>query len=574
MKKTFLVVVLLHGWLLGFSQRTTKNEAPEKNNAEKTLQGEAAFIEGMKLYLAEDYTAAAKQFKAVADRYDADAGVLFMLAKAFANAKDVPSAIGYAQKSLEKEPSNKYYQKFLADLFLQQYNYKSAGELYQKLAKEYPTDIQNYIALSNVYLVQEKFNDAIKVYDELEKNVGISEEISRQKQLVYLQQNKVDEAIREGTKLIEAEPLESDYVLQQAQLLISNERYQQAVDLLENALKKNQNLGEAHILLAEIYRLQNKTDKSYEELKKAFADKNLGTDTKTKMLAMYVQSIQTSKNDAQKLENATELTNQLLQQSTENASLYVIKGTLLRQQDKKLEALKAYETSINYDKSVFEVWISLIELSNELNDTQSLVKHATAATEYFPNQAVFWYYNGFGNFRAKNYEAAAEGLEEATNLAFNDKPLQSQILALLGDVYNELRTFDKSDKAYEASLQLNPDNEIVLNNYSYFLSLRKQKLDRAKELSKKLIEKQPENSTFLDTYAWVLFQKNEFDEARKFLEKAALKDPSGTILEHLGDVLYKTGEKQNAVETWKKAKQKGGVSTLIDQKITKEEWIE
>ena len=119
-------------------------------------------------------------------------------------------------------------------------------------------------------------------------------------------------------------------------------------------------------------------------------------------------------------------------------------------------------------------------------------------------------------------------------------------------------------------LKVDPLNDYVLNNYSYFLSLRKEKLDRARQLSKKLVERHPTESTYLDTHAWVLYVSKDYAGAKQYLEKA-LADPSGvsgTIIEHYGDVLFQLGEQTRAVEQWKLAKAKGGAGPEIDRKIT------
>ena len=139
--------------------------------------------------------------------------------------------------------------------------------------------------------------------------------------------------------------------------------------------------------------------------------------------------------------------------------------------------------------------------------------------------------------------------------------------SLLGDTYNELEKYEKSEEAYEAVLKTEPNNDHVLNNYSYFLSLRKQNLDKAKRMSAKLIKNNPGDPTFLDTHAWVLYMQGNYKEAKKFLELALEKDASGTIIEHYGDVLFKLGDIENAVVQWNRAKGMDDTSELINKKI-------
>ncbi len=110
----------------------------------------------------------------------------------------------------------------------------------------------------------------------------------------------------------------------------------------------------------------------------------------------------------------------------------------------------------------------------------------------------------------------------------------------------------------------------MLNNYSYFLSLRKEKLDEAVKMSTRLIQANPDNATYLDTHAWVLYQMGKMEEARKYIEKAVQQkeNVSGTIVEHYGDILFRLGKEKEAMEQWKRAHEMGETSDMILKKIS------
>ena len=159
-------------------------------------------------------------------------------------------------------------------------------------------------------------------------------------------------------------------------------------------------------------------------------------------------------------------------------------------------------------------------------------------------------------------------------LATNDPKLLNDFNMMLGDAYNGNGEYARSDAAYEAVLEKDPDNASVLNNYSYYLSLRKDKLEKAKEMSRRLVDKNPDNATYLDTHAWVLYMLKEYREAKKYLEIAVRNENNGTILEHYGDVLYKLDEAERAVEVWMKAKKAGETTDTIDKKIAQRKLVE
>ena len=213
-----------------------------------------------------------------------------------------------------------------------------------------------------------------------------------------------------------------------------------------------------------------------------------------------------------------------------------------------------------------------MQLDGELNQVDSLLEHSQQALEVFPTQGLFWYSNGTANLFKRKYQQAVDALEESKKLlaTTSNTELKKGIDAQLGDAYNGLGDHQKSDESYETVLKVDPLNDHVLNNYSYFLSLRKENLPRALQLGQKLVERNPTNATYLDTYAWVLYVSKEYAKAKQYLEKA-MADPagvSGTIIEHYGDVLYQLGQPEKAAEQWKKAKEKGGAGPELDKKIT------
>ncbi|MGD1841515.1 MAG: tetratricopeptide repeat protein, partial [Thermonemataceae bacterium] len=129
---------------------------------------------------------------------------------------------------------------------------------------------------------------------------------------------------------------------------------------------------------------------------------------------------------------------------------------------------------------------------------------------------------------------------------------------------------------YGEVLEKDPENEHALNNYTYYLALRGEKLKLAEKQAQKLTTLHPDNPIYWDTYAWVLDKQGDYREAKKLIEKA-LKSPhgnQGSILEHYGDVLFRLGQKEEAVIQWRKAKDAGEVSELIDKKIAEKKLYE
>ena len=140
----------------------------------------------------------------------------------------------------------------------------------------------------------------------------------------------------------------------------------------------------------------------------------------------------------------------------------------------------------------------------------------------------------------------------------------------MGDAHHSLKNNVESDKNYDNALRIDPNNVIVLNNYSYYLSLRNEDLEKAKRMSAKSNNLAPNQASFQDTFAWILFQLKEYEEADVWITKAINNSaqPSGVILEHKGDILFHIGQIEEALKYWEKAKIVGGASEQINKKIT------
>ena len=526
------------------------------------------FAEGMRFLITDEPTKAITQFGKVLQKNPANAAAQYATANALSKTGKTTDAVPYAAKAHSLDEGNKFYSLLLAELYVKLKRYGEAEELYETLLKKSTENAEYGVELAAIYLFDEKPDKALDAYNKVERELGLNEKIIHQKQRIYLKQNKIDKAIGEAEKLVGSDPGDPDYLLEGAELLIANDRPDQAITWIDRALKLSTDLPQAHVLLADIYRKKGDMVRVTSELNQIFASPNLEAGLKARILSSYAGM--TGDNPAAQ-QDALTMAQSLAKTSPKDPKTQEMMADLLMQQGKKAEARNAYAKAARLDGSVYEVWAALLQLDGELNQVDSLLAHSQQALEVFPTQGLFWYSNGSANLYKRNYQQAVDALEESQKLlaASTDNDVKKGIGAQLGDAYNGLGDHAKSDEAYEAVLKTDPLNDHVLNNYSYFLSLRKQNLPRAAQLAQKLVERNPANATYLDTYAWVLYVAKDYAKARQYLEKA-LANPagvSGTIIEHYGDVLHQLGETQKAVEQWKLAKTKGGGGSNLDKKI-------
>ncbi|QSE97489.1 tetratricopeptide repeat protein [Fulvivirga lutea] len=560
---------LLYSFCVGACLLLISNQAigqkKGKNWETKLREAEFYFTEGEKYYILEDYSKALVLFQKSLDINDENATVYFKIGQIYAKGSELQKALENALRALELNDSNKYFYILVADIYTQLGNFPKAADTYEQLIDKIENTEIYLFELAALYLYQQRYDDAIATYNKVEKSYGISEEITFQKQKIYLQTNQLDLALEEGRKLIEAYPDEESFVIKQAEILMSNKREADAKSLLEDFLANHSNGNhQSRLILAELKRRSGEVESALSELKKAFSNPNFNAGNKIQLLAQYRASLPV--NELKQL--ALPLGKLVVDTHPDVADAHIIYGDLLQQVGESENAKNQYVASTKIDPSNISVWQNIIQLHFELNEVDSVIYHSDIALELFPNQGILYYYNGAANLQQGNDEDAVFSLEQGKRLSSSNLSLLSGFNALLGDAYNNIKEYKKSDEAYEAALDFDPNNDLVLNNYSYFLAIRNQDLDKAEKMSKLVIDRNPTNVTYLDTYAWVLYTKEKYKEAKKVMEKAIeIGGVEAIHYEHYGDILYKLGKVDEAVEQWKIAKGMDPNAELIDKKI-------
>lgn len=529
----------------------------------KAREAEYYFIEGEKYFLLEDYSRALGIFQKSLEMQPNNAAIYYKIAEIFALSNDLDNALLHALRAKKLDGNNKYYYLLVANIYTKRNELELATAEYEELFAKLPGNEEYAFELAAIYMFRKEWNKALKAYERAEKKYGVSEQISLQKQEIFIQTNKLKEAINEAEKLRDSNPSMPSYTSNLAKVLLSNNKETEAIKVLEDYLLENPNDGEIRLLISEVYKQNNFKDKSSESIKIAFQSPEIDFNTKLQVLATYMGQL----SDPYYEELSLSLSKILTEVHPENANSFGIYGDILFALHKKEEAKRQYLKVLALDVSNFNVWQNIVSILSEQSKWDSVIYHTGEALTIFPNQASLYYFNGAAHLSKKEYKLAVSAFEMGKKLAVSNPQLQSLFNSQLGDAYNGLKNYPKSDEAYEAALAIDPDNYYVLNNYSYYLSLRKEKLEQAKQMSAKAVKANPENPTYIDTYAWVLFIMGDYEESRKQFEKAIEYNPDGIIFEHYGDVLYKLGKTDQAVIQWQKAKGMNEASELIDKKI-------
>ena len=222
--------------------------------------------------------------------------------------------------------------------------------------------------------------------------------------------------------------------------------------------------------------------------------------------------------------------------------------------------------------------LQLVAYAWQRDDLDRVVSLCKAARQYNPDEMAFYYYEGMAHFRLDDSDNALDALQNGIGVINDgsDPDIVSDFYAALGDLLFEKGRKAEAFAAYDSCLQWKDDNLGCLNNYAYYLCLSGDSLDKAAVMSLKTVMAEPKNSTYLDTYAWILFMQERYAEAKIYIDQAVMNDTdsSAVIIEHAGDIYFKAGDTDGALRLWRRAAAKDPDNALLKRKIRLKKYVE
>jgi len=524
--------------------------AQENNTADK-----GAFYEGLRLKYLNRLSDAEEQLQSFAKANPKESVAYFELAKIAIQNKNLIKAQVQIKKAIDLDSNNQWYMNLLGDILIEQGNYIEAAKLYAQLAKKYKYNDQYLMQASRLFQIEKKYDLALEQLRILiDQNSEDNEDLLLQKQELFIKNNQLDSAIALSEQLVNEHNEEPRFYLLLSELYSSQNKLDKKNKLDSLIAVKFPNDG--MVLLNKISTsLSNHDTTAYKaQLEKIITNKTIAIEDKIAVLVPYLEINKDSNSNIQYAQllseaNATQYT------------AYQLLGDVYAMYRNTFAACSAYKKSIQINPSNYKAWEQLIINTISKETADSLVIYAERAIRLFPNQADLYYFAGIGyaylNLHAnaiRNYNRCLDLQDE------NKKMLLSEIYASLAESYHELKEFEKADQAFEEALKLDEKNVNALNNYSYYLSIRKERLNYAEKLSKKAITLSPSIGSYQDTYGWIMYQLKNYSKAKEYVIKAIeLNSPNAdaTLYDHLGDIEFQLGNLNEALLNWEKAKEKG-----------------
>lgn len=525
------------------------------------------YFEALRLKATEEFEKAStimEQCVAI-DPLNADAH--YELAQLYVRIERINDAIFHAETASELQPNNVWIHHMLSQLYQVVGDHQAEINAFKNLIKIDPLNIEYHYGIASCYARIGAYKNAIKTYNLLENRMGVCEDLAIKKEHVYILMGDVTLAANELLELINKYPNIIQYRGMLAELYHANNLEDLALNTYQEILKIDPKEPRANMALAEHYRLSNNYLKAFEYLNYCFDDPEFDVEVKLQILITYFQR---TIEDPSYSGYLHKLINKAIEVHPYHPNIYALQGDAFFHENKSEDAFIAYGKSLDLGATEFLIWNRYLILGLELNQSKLIANRGLKSIEIHPVQPTLYLFTGLALSLQNDDTKAIETLKTGLNYVVNNRVLKAEFFNYLANAYHNIDEHESSDQYFEKCLNLTPENPIVLNNYSYYLSLRSKDLNKAEKLAQKCIELEPNEATYQDTYGWVLYKLGRYKEAEQWISKSLQNtlEPSPEILEHYGDVLFKLNKSDEAILYWKRAIERGANSEKIINKAS------
>ena len=532
------------------------------------------FLEAMRLKEKKDYASAFGLLQHCLDIHPNAASALYEVSQYYMFLRQVPQGQEALEKAVANAPDNYWYSQGLASLYQQQNELDKAITLLEQMVVRFPAKQDPLFNLLDLYGRQEKYDKVISTLNRLEKHMGKNEQLSMEKFRIYLQMKDDKKAFQEIESLVQEYPMDMRYQVILGDVYLQNGKKQEAYDVYQKVLAAEPDNPMAIFSMASYYKQTGQEELYQQQLDTLLLNKKVTPDTKVGVMRqMIVENEQADKDSTQIIA----LFDRIMKQEQDDPQIPMLYAQYLLSKNMEAESVPVLEQVVDLDPTNNAARMMLIGAAVKKEDYKQIIKVCEPGIEATPDALEFYYYLAIAYNQAEQPDSVVSickrALEHTT--ADSKKEVVSDFYSILGDMYHTQKQMKEAYAAYDSALVYNPSNIGALNNYAYYLSVERRDLDKAEEMSYKTVKAEPNNATYLDTYAWILFEKGNYAEARIYIDNAMKSDDekSDVIVEHCGDIYYMTGDVDGALSYWKKALEMGSESKTLKQKIEKKKYI-
>ena len=533
------------------------------------------FLEAMRLKEKKDYASAFGLLQHCLDIHPNAASALYEVSQYYMFLRQVPQGQEALEKAVANAPDNYWYSQGLASLYQQQNELDKAITLLEQMVVRFPAKQDPLFNLLDLYGRQEKYDKVISTLNRLEKHMGKNEQLSMEKFRIYLQMKDDKKAFQEIESLVQEYPMDMRYQVILGDVYLQNGKKQEAYDAYQKVLAVEPDNPMALFSMASYYEQTGQKELYQQQLDTLLLNKKVTSDTKISVMRQVI-----AENEQSSAKDSTQviaLFDRMMKQDMDDPQIPMLYSQYLLSKNMEQEAVPVLEQVVDLDPTNKAARLMLVSAAVKKEDYKQIIKVCEPGVEATPDALELYYYLAIAYHQAEQGDSVLSVCNRALEHITPDtrKEVISDFYSIMGDIYHTKKQMTEAYAAYDSALVYNPSNIGALNNYAYYLSVERRDLDKAEEMSYKTVKAEPNNSTYLDTYAWILFEKGNYAEARIYIDNAMKNDgeKSDVIVEHCGDIYFMTGDVEGALKYWKKALEMGSESKTLKQKIEKKKYI-
>ena len=544
-------------------------------SAEQQRKYDYFFLEAMRMKGKNEYDAAFGLLQHCLDINPTASSALYEISQYYMFLRQVPQGQVALEQAVAFAPDNYWYSQGLVSLYQQQNELDKAAALLEKMVTRFPSKQDPLFSLLDIYSRQEKYNDVISTLNRLEKRLGKNEQLSMEKFRIYLQMKDDKKAFQEIESLVQEYPMDMRYQVILGDVYLQNGKKQEAYDAYQKVLAVEPDNPMALFSMASYYEQTGQKELYQQQLDTLLLNKKVTSDTKISVMRQVI-----AENEQSSAKDSTQviaLFDRMMKQDMDDPQIPMLYSQYLLSKNMEQEAVPVLEQVVDLDPTNKAARLMLVSAAVKKEDYKQIIKVCEPGIEATPDALELYYYLAIAYHQAEQGDSVLSVCNRALEHITPDtrKEVISDFYSIMGDIYHTKKQMTEAYAAYDSALVYNPSNIGALNNYAYYLSVERRDLDKAEEMSYKTVKAEPNNSTYLDTYAWILFEKGNYAEARIYIDNATKNDgeKSDVIVEHCGDIYFMTGDVEGALKYWKKALEMGSESKTLKQKIEKKKYI-
>lgn len=508
------------------------------------------------------------------------ASALYEISQYYLFLKMVPQGQEALEQAVANAPDNYWYGQALASLYQQQSKQEEAIALLEDMATRFPAKLEPLYGLLDLYNQKENYDKVISTLNRIEGKTGKNEQITMEKFRIYLQMKDNKKAFNEIESLVQEYPMDMRYQVILGDVYLENGKKEEAYDIYKKVLAAEPGNPMALFSLASYYEQTGQKELYEQQLDTLLLTPKVPTETKLEIMRQFiVRSQQADKADKDSL-RIISLFDRMMQLNMDDAQIPMLYAQYLLAKEQQEKAIPVLQQVVQIEPANKAARLMLLGEAVRKNDFAQVIKICEPGIEATPDALEFYFYLAIAYNQAERWDDVLEVSRKALTRITDEsnKNVVSDFYAIIGDVYHTKEMTKEAYAAYDSALVYNPSNIGALNNYAYYLSVERRELDKAEEMSYKTVKAEPGNATYLDTYAWILFEKGNYAEARIYIDDAIKNtkpgEESSVVFEHCGDIYYMTGDVEGALQYWKKADEMGGSeSKTLKRKIEKKKYI-